>query len=165
MEKKPHLINILIVLWAIVCFFFLGLLVTHISDYKAQLESMDDSYSMGGSYFQDSKWNAIQNFNFVTYFILYLFLTISAFLLAFGTFIKKSWSWFFGMMFSSFLGFYVFLGITSIGSLMIMDNIDNMFTTPYSAFHYTTSFALIFLVPIFLFTLTRPSVKTYFGKI
>jgi len=153
MEKKPSLIYLLIVIWAVICFLFLGLLVVDISNYLEQSETMN----------QDSPFNTANNLNFIIFLILFLLIIISSFLLAFGTIFKKNWSWLFGMMFSSFLGFYVFFGIIAIGTAIIMGYFD-IFETPYSVFSYVTSFAVIILVPILLFILTRQSVKTYFEK-
>jgi len=89
---------------------------------------------------------------------------LSAFILAYGTFLKKSWSWITGVMLSSFLGYFAYSGIQLIWSLISMGNIDQLFANLYIGFHYTTYLLMIFFVPAILFILTRPVVKAYFGK-
>jgi hypothetical protein len=145
MEQKTNLIYVLTALWIIIGVLFLGSLITY------------------GSYFFDSNFSPMF-FSSAAYFILLLFITMIAFVLTYGTFTKKSWSWLIGIMFSSFLGFHAYQGVMIIGNTIMMGNIDGIFRTPYSGFQYVTFFLTIFFVPILLFILTRPTVKAYFGK-
>jgi len=158
MEQRPNLIYVLIILWTIIGILFLGLLITYTTNYLDQLNSK------GSLSFSNSKFDTMMNFSLVLYILLFLFIVIFSFLLAYGTFIKKSWSWLLGIMISSFSGFFAYLGIQSLGNLIIMDNFSQMFANAYSTFQYVTFFMMIFFVPILLIILTRPGVKAYFGK-
>ncbi len=158
MEQKPNLVYILIILWVVIGILFLGLLITYMTNY------LDQIGSMGGAPLGDSQWQTMMNFSFAMYFILFLSITAFSFLLAYGSYMKKNWSWLIGIMTASFLGFFIFLGIQSIGTLIIMDYSDQIFSTTYSSYQYISYILLIFLVPCMLFIIIRPEVKTYFGK-
>jgi len=158
MEQKPNLIYVLIVLWIIIGILFFGLLAISTTNYLEQLESRSNSI-FGG----DEQWNAVSDFYFVMYFILFLGITIISFLLIFGTFFQKNWSWLIGIMCASSLSFWVWLGLVSIGSSIIMERIDQMFANLYSGFTFISYIMMIFLIPILLIILTRSSVKAYFG--
>ena len=158
MEQKPNLVYVLIILWMIIGILFLGCLITYTSNYLDQLDSRSNSV------LYDSRWDTMMNFSFALYFLLFLFMVVSSFLLAYVTFMKKSWSWLLGIMFSSFSGFFIYVGIQSLGNLIIMDYFDKIFQNAYSTFQYVTFFVMIFFVPLLLIILTRPQIKTYFGK-
>lgn len=159
MEQKPNLVYVLIILWIIIGIIFLGLLATYTSNYLEQLESRSNSM-FGG----DEQWNALSDFYFVMYSILFLGIAIMSFLLIYGTFFQKNWSWLIGIITASSLSFWVWLGLVSIGSSIIMERIDQMFANLYSGFTFISYIMMIFLIPILLIILTRPNVKAYFGK-
>lgn len=158
MEKKPVLIYILISLWIIIGILFLCVLITWTQYYFEQIESTSSSP------FRGSQWDAMQNFSFILQFFRDLFIVVFAFLLAYGTFIKKSWSRLVGIMISSFFGFFIYLGIQYLGTAIIMDSFDQMFLNTYFNFLFITYLLMIFFVPCLLFILTRPNVKAYFEK-
>ena len=128
MEKKPVLIYILITLWIIIGILFLGILITWTQYYFEQIESTSSSS------FRGFQWGTMQNFSFILQFFLDLFIVVFAFLLAYGTFIKKSWSRLVGIMISSFFGFFIYLGIQYLGTAIIMDIFDQMFVNTYFNF-------------------------------
>ena len=149
---------ILIVMWIVVGVVFLCYMIAHTLNYLDQLDSMSSSFLMS------SGWDAYMNYYFATAFILYLGITIFAFLLAYGTFLKKSWSWLIGIMLSSFLGFFAYTGIQTIGTYFFMDRWDTAFSSLYSALAIISYIVMIIVVPCLLFILLRHEIKAYFGK-
>lgn len=158
MEKKPAFVYILIGLWITIGVLFLIMLVIHTTYYIDQIAT----YS-GGS-FDESNFAVVMIFNLILQFLLFLFIVICSYIIAYGTFMKKSWSWLFGIILSSFLGFYIYRGIQLIGYSIIMRNFDQIFSHIYIGFQFILYVLIIFLIPSLLFILTRPYVKTYFKK-
>jgi hypothetical protein len=156
MEQKPMLSYILIVMWIVVGILFFCQIIAYSINYFDQLDSVG---SLSGSQFE-----AQMSYSYLTYMILYLIIVIFSFLLAYGTFMKKSGSWLIGLMLSSFLAFYAYLGIQSIGMYIIMDYLDNIFATAYSSISFITFILMIVFVPCLILILTRPNIKAYFGK-
>lgn len=158
MEKKPAFVYILIGLWITIGVLFLVMLVIHTTYYIEQIASYRESP------FGESNFTVGLKFNFILQFLLFLFIVICSYILAYGTFMKKSWSWLFGIILSSFLGFYIFQGIQLIGYSIIMKYFSQIFSNLYGGYHFILNVLLIFLIPSLLFILTRPYVKTYFKK-
>ena len=152
MNQKPKIIYILVILWIAIGVLFIGTAVKRTLDYQDYLDST--------SAFGMDSFTTIMTFSYVLYTILFIIIIALSFLLAYGSFMKKSWSWVIGLMLSSFLIYFVFQAISLIGSGIIMENLDQMF----NHFEYVANVVMIFLVPCLLALLTRPTVKTYFGK-
>jgi len=149
---------VLFVLWIVVGIIFIGYFIVHSLNYLDQMDTIS------GSAFGSSQWDVQMTYSYVTYMVLYLIITVFAFLLAYGTFFKKPWAWLTGIMLSSFLGFFAYVGIQAIGIYVIMDYWDNLFSTLYSSLTFISYIAMIIVVPCLLFVLLRPDIKAYFGK-
>jgi hypothetical protein len=135
MNQKPTTIYILVILWIIIGVLFIGRTI-----------SLIEYLGLYGLYIST-----------VISIIVGIICIIFSFLLAYGTFIKKELFWLIGLMFSSFLFYFVLQGINSIGMIL-------RFTNVIRIFYYVAPIFFIFLVPCQIFLLTRPEVKIYFGK-
>ena len=152
MNQKPKIIYILVILWIIIGVLFIGVAISRTLDTMRFLGFS----SRGGS---DEFTTAII-FQYIIYTILFVIIIILSFLLSYESFIKKELFWLIGLMFSSFLLYFVFQAIYFIGSGIIAENMVQML----NSFDYIAYILLIFLVPCQIFLLTRPEVKVYFGK-
>jgi len=152
MNQKPKIIYILVILWIVIGVLFLGAAVKRTLDH---LDYLDTTSAFGMDYF-----TTITTFSYVLYTILFIIIIVLSFILAYGTFIKKSWSWLIGIMLSSFLAFFAFLAIYLIGAGVIMENLDQVFNN----FEFVAYILMLFFVPCLMVLLTRPGVKAYFGK-
>ncbi len=158
MEKKPNFIYILTGLWVTIGVLFIIMLVIHTTYYLDQIASYR-SILPGQSDFATS-----MTFLLILQFSLFLFIVICSYIITYGTFIKKSWSWLFGIILTSFLGFYIFQGIQLIGYSIMMGSFGLMFSNLYTGFQFILYILIMFFIPSLLFILTRPHVKTYFSK-
>jgi hypothetical protein len=156
MEKKPAFVYILIGLWATIGVFFIIMLVVHTTYYLDAIASYN-RFSLG-----PSDYVGYMTFMLIIQIILYLFIVICSYIITYGTFVKKSWSWLLGIILSSFLGFYIFQGIQSIGLFIIMGNFGQVFSNLYTGFQVILFILLMFFIPIILFIMTRPYVRNYF---
>jgi len=155
MNGKPSLVYVLIILWILVGILFAGTLIKRTTDHLDYLEQTE-GYS---SYFDDS-FNTLQNFSFYLYALLFIAIIIISCLLVYGMLLDKKWSWLISIMLTSFLGMFLFMGIYMIGAASIMENFSEYFEN----FEFITYLLMIFIVPILLFILMRPEVKSHFGK-
>jgi len=140
-------------LWIVIGVLFLGVAVKRTLDH---LDYLDSTSAFG----MDSFFTTITTYSYVLYTILFIIIIVLSFILAYGTFIKKSWSWLIGIMLSSFLAFFAFTAIYFIGYGVIMENLDQMFNN----FESVAYIWMLFFVPCLMVFLTRPEVKAYFGK-
>ena len=154
MNQKPKIIYILVILWIAIGVLFIGTAVKRTLDYLDYLD-LTDASAMGQFTFTTA-----MTFSYVLYTILFIIIVTLSFLLAYGSFIKKSRSWLIGIILSSFLIFFVFQAIYLIGGGIIMENLDQMFNN----FEYVAYVLMLFFVPCLMVILTRPVVKAYFGK-
>lgn len=154
MNQKPKIIYILIILWIVISVLFIGIAIKRTLDHLDYLDSI--------SAFETVPFpiTAITTFSYILYTILSTIIIALSFILAYGTFIKKSWSWLIGIILSSFLAFFAFTAIHLIGSGVIMENLDQTFNN----FESVAYILMLFFVPCLMVLLTRPGVKTYFGK-
>jgi len=152
MNQKPKIIYILVILWIAIGVLFIGTAVTRTLNHLDYLDSIGAS-AMG-------QFTTTMTFSYVLYTILFIIIVTLSFLLAYGSFIKKSQSWLIGIILSSFLLFFVFQAIYLIGIGVIMENLDQMFNN----FEYVAYVLMLFFVPCLMVILTRPVVKAYFGK-
>ncbi|MCK4364470.1 MAG: hypothetical protein KAW45_00295 [Thermoplasmatales archaeon] len=155
MEKKPTNIYILLILWIGISIIFSGILIIHTLRYLDTLSFHSGSISELDLYI---------SYSFILYLLLYLGIIILSAVSSYGTLFNKKWSWLIGIMFSSFLGYHVFLGIYMVGIMIINESFDNIFTDIQTGFQYIGYIFLIFLIPTSLFILTRKEVRAYFGK-
>ena len=155
MDAKPRLVYILMILWIIIAILFAGNLIEATTDYLDYREETDQhpSYS----------WHDLdmhQYFYFIMYALLFTVIIFVSCLLIYGMFFDKRWSWLIGTIFASFLIMFVFHGLYSFGSAIIGDYLDYYF----EIFRFITNLLMIFIVPILLFILMRPEVKSHFEK-
>ena len=134
MNQKPKIIYILVILWIIIGVLFIGIAISRTLDTLHFL----DSASRGGS----DKFTTAITFQYIIYTILFIIIIILSFLLAYESFIKKDLFWLIGLMFSSFLIYFVFQAIYFIGSGIIAENIVQML----NSFDYIAYMLLIFLL-------------------
>jgi len=151
MVRKPNTIYILVILWIIIGVIFIGIAT---SSTQETLDNID------GFIKYNDEFTAFVVYSLVSSLILYVICIILSLLLAYGTYINKELFRLIGLMFSSFLLYFVFSAINLIGGSIIRGSIDHMF----DAFHYFAYIFFIFLAPCQIFLLTRPEVKSYFGK-
>jgi hypothetical protein len=152
MVRKPNIIYLLVILWIIIGVIFIGIAIS------STQETLDFIDSFGN---YEDEFSTLVVYSLVSSLILYIICIILSFLLAYGTFIKKELFWLIGLMFSSFLLYFVFSAINLIGGGIIRGSIGRMFDTD---FHNFALIFFIFLAPCQIFFLTRPEVKSYFGK-
>ncbi len=156
--KKTAFVYILIGLWITIGVLFLLMLVIHTTYYLGRI------VSFRGITNDASNIAAGLNFYLILQFLLFLFIVISSFINVYGIFMKKSWSWLFGIILSSFLAYYIFQGIYIIGYSIIVKNFGQMFSDLYTGFQFILYVPIMFFIPSLLFILTRPYVKAYFRK-
>ena len=154
MNQKPKIIYILVILWIVIGVLFIGMAVKRTLDHLDYLD-LTSASAFGRDYF-----TTIMTFSYVLYTILFIIIIALSFILACGTFIKKSWSWLIGIMLSSFLAFFAFSAIYLIGAGVITEHLDQMFNN----FESVVYILMLFFVPCLMVLLTRPVVKAYFGK-
>lgn len=152
-NEKPIIIYILVTMWIVIGVSTIGIVAHRTSTFWDYIESLD-RVNM-----PDNITNAM-TFNYVFFIILFTIIIIISFLLAYSSFMKKSYSWLIGLMFSSFLIYFVIQVISSIGLFVIYGKFDVLFNN----LEYIVYIFMLFIVPIVIFIHTRPKVNLYFGK-
>lgn len=159
MNQKPKIIYILIILWIVIGVLVFGIAVKRTLDHLDSIDSISEVPNDSLPTMNDSITTYV-TFSYVMYTILYTIIIVLSFILAYGTFIKKSWSWDISIMLSAFLTYFVFTAIFLIGSGVIMGQLDQIFNN----FESVANILMLFFVPCLIVLLTRPEVKAYLGK-
>jgi len=156
MEKKPFFIFIIMIVWILIAVFYIFR-----TAYLVYLfQNFNDMFNL-----HSIEMYSAQVFSYISNILYSLFFIVVSLILALFSFIKKGWTWIFGLMISSYLllsnGFE---SINLLGVSIIGDRFNNIFGEMFYTLYFISMIALTILAIIIIVLSFNPSVKSYFGK-